>query len=150
MGWAGLRSGRSHLSFSPQGGTQERGLAASRPRGSPHLACSPGRGRQRCLGPRGEQRSRACFCTGCVHISPRGTPGPPRWSSGREPASPCRRHKRHRFDPRVRKIPWRRAWHPTPVFLPGESHGQRSLAGCGPCGHTELDTTEAAKHSTAQ
>ena len=33
------------------------------------------------------------------------------------------------FDPWVREIPWRRAWQPTPVFLPGESHGQRSLAG---------------------
>ena len=33
------------------------------------------------------------------------------------------------FDPRVGKIPWWRAWQPTPVFLPGESHGQRSLAG---------------------
>ena len=40
---------------------------------------------------------------------------------------PC---KRHRFDPWVGKIPWRRAWQPTPVFLPGESHGQRNLAGC--------------------
>ena len=39
---------------------------------------------------------------------------------------------RHRFDPWVGKIPWRRAWQPTPVFLPGESHGQRSLAGCSP------------------
>ena len=35
--------------------------------------------------------------------------------------------RRCRFDPWVRKIPWRRAWHPTPVFLHGESHGQRSL-----------------------
>jgi len=34
----------------------------------------------------------------------------------------------------IRKIPWRRAWQPTPVFLPGESHGQRSLAGCSPWG----------------
>ena len=34
-----------------------------------------------------------------------------------------------RFDPWVRKIPWKRKWQPTPVFLPGESHGQRSLAG---------------------
>ena len=34
--------------------------------------------------------------------------------------------------PRVRKIPWRRAWQPTPVFLPKESHGQRILAGCSP------------------
>ena len=37
-----------------------------------------------------------------------------------------------RFNPRVRKIPWRREWQPTPVFLPGESHGQRNLAGYSP------------------
>ena len=37
---------------------------------------------------------------------------------------------RHRFDARIGKIPWRRKWQPTPVFLPGEFHGQRSLAGC--------------------
>ena len=36
----------------------------------------------------------------------------------------------------------RRQWHPTPVLLPGKSHGQRSLVGCSPCGRTELDTTE--------
>ena len=36
---------------------------------------------------------------------------------------------RHKFDPWVRRIPWRRKWKPTPVVLPGESHGQRSLAG---------------------
>ena len=46
------------------------------------------------------------------------------------------------FDPWVRKILWRRAWQPTPVFLPGESHGQRSLAGYSPWGRSELDTTE--------
>ena len=40
--------------------------------------------------------------------------------------------KRHGFDPWVRKIPWRREWQPTPVFLPGESHGQRSLVGYSP------------------
>ena len=40
------------------------------------------------------------------------------------------------------KIPWRRKWQPTPVFLPGEFHGQRSLAGYSPWGHKELDTTE--------
>ena len=40
--------------------------------------------------------------------------------------------KRHGFDPWVGKIPWRRAWQPTPVVLPGESHGQRSLAGYNP------------------
>ena len=46
------------------------------------------------------------------------------------------------FDPWVRKIPWTRRWQPTPVFLPGESHGQRSLAGYHPKGRKELDTTE--------
>ena len=50
--------------------------------------------------------------------------------------------KRHRSDPWVRKILWRRAWQPIPEFLPGESHGQRSLVGYSPCGHKELDTTE--------
>ena len=39
--------------------------------------------------------------------------------------------------------PWRRAWRPTPVFLPGKSHGQRSLVGYSPWGHKESDTTEA-------
>ena len=42
------------------------------------------------------------------------------------------RHKRLGFDPWVGKIPWRRKWKPTPVVLPGESHGQRSLVGYGP------------------
>ena len=46
------------------------------------------------------------------------------------------------FDPWVRKIPWRREWQPTPVFLHGESQEQRSLVGCRLWGHTELDTTE--------
>ena len=41
----------------------------------------------------------------------------------------CRRLKKHGFDPWVWKIPWRRAWLLTPVFLPGEFHGQRSLVG---------------------
>ena len=46
------------------------------------------------------------------------------------------------FDPSVRKIPWRQKWQPTPVFLPGESHGQRSLAGYSPWGCKESDMTE--------
>ena len=45
---------------------------------------------------------------------------------------PARRRKRCRFDPWVGKIPWRRAWQSTPVFLPEESQGRRSLAGCSP------------------
>ena len=56
--------------------------------------------------------------------------GFPRGTSGKEPANQCRRRKKYRFDPWVRKIPWRRAWQPTPVFLPGESYGQKSMAGC--------------------
>ena len=49
---------------------------------------------------------------------------------------------KHGFSPWVRKIPWRRAWQPTPVFLPGESHGQRSLAGYSSSGCKEWDTME--------
>ena len=50
-------------------------------------------------------------------------------ASGKEPPSQCKIGKRHRFNPWVRKIPWRRKWQPTPVFLPTESQGQRSLVG---------------------
>ena len=53
----------------------------------------------------------------------------PGGTSSKESACQCRRGKRSAFDPWVGKIPWRRAWQPTPVFLPGESLGQRSLAG---------------------
>jgi len=50
--------------------------------------------------------------------------------------------KRCRFDSWLGKIPWKRAWQPTPVFLPEESHGQRSLVGYSPRGHKESDMTE--------
>jgi len=69
--------------------------------------------------------------------------GFPGIASGKEPACQGRRHKRHRFDHWVGKIPWRRARQPTPVFLLGESHGQRSLAGYIPWGLKEGDMTEA-------
>ena len=46
------------------------------------------------------------------------------------------------FDPWVRKIPWRRKWQSTPVFLPGKSHGQKSLVGYSPWGRKESDITE--------
>ena len=58
-----------------------------------------------------------------LDISLGGFPGD---SRGKESACQCRRH---RFDPWVRKIPWRRKWQPTPVFLSGKSHAQRSLVG---------------------
>ena len=51
------------------------------------------------------------------------------------------------FDPWVEKIPWRRAWKSTPVFLPGESQGQRSLAGYRPEGHKESDMTKVTWHT---
>ena len=50
--------------------------------------------------------------------------------------------KRPRFDPWVGKIPWGREWLPTPVFLPGEFHGQRSLVGYSSWDHKELNMTE--------
>ena len=49
-------------------------------------------------------------------------------TSGKEPTCQCRRRERRKFDCCIRKMPWRRKWQPTPVFLPGKSRGQRSLA----------------------
>ena len=68
--------------------------------------------------------------------------GLPRWLSGKESACHCRRLRRQGFNPWVRKIPWRSKWHPTPVFLPGESHGQRNLVGHSPWDRRELDMAE--------
>ena len=64
------------------------------------------------------------------------------WFSGKESACQFRRCGIQEFDPRVSKIPWRRKWQPTSVFLPGKSHRQRSLAGYSPWGHKELDMTK--------
>ena len=63
--------------------------------------------------------------------------GLPGWLSGKESPS---QHRRRGFNPWVRKIPQRRKWQPNPVFLPGGSYGQRSLAGYSPWGHKELHT----------
>ena len=57
------------------------------------------------------------------------TVGLPRWHKGDGFTCQCRRHRRCRLHPWVGKIPWRRKWQPTPVFLLGKFHGQRSLAG---------------------
>ena len=67
--------------------------------------------------------------------------------SGKEPAYQCKRHKRCRFDPWVRKIPWRRVWQPTLIFLPGESHEQGNLVGYSPQGGKELEMTEAPEYA---
>ena len=64
-------------------------------------------------------------------------------ASGKESTCQCRRHKKHGFDPRVGKIPWKRAWQPTIVFLSGESHGQKRLVQL----HRELHMTEVTWHT---
>ena len=73
--------------------------------------------------------------------------GFPGGTSGKEPTCQCQTHKRCELDPWVKKIPWRRVWQPRSVSLPGESHGQRSLAGYSPWGRKESDTTEATQHT---
>ena len=62
-----------------------------------------------------------------IILKERHIQGFPGGTSGKEPACQCRRHKRRGFDPWVGKISQRRGWKPTPVFLPGKSHGWRSL-----------------------
>ena len=66
----------------------------------------------------------------------------PRSFSGKEPARQCRRCWSHGFNPWVGKIHWRGKWQPTPVFLPGSKHGQRSPVGYSPWGCKKSDTTE--------
>ena len=61
------------------------------------------------------------------------------WCSGKESTCQCRTRG---YNPWVRKIPWRRTWQPTPVFLPEKSHGQRSLETYSPWSCKESDTTE--------
>ena len=59
----------------------------------------------------------------------------------------CLHYGRPRFNPWVGKIPWRRAWQPIPVFLPGKSHGQRNLVNYSSWGCKELNTTEQLTHT---
>ena len=77
-----------------------------------------------------------------IYMYPSETVGFRGGASGKDTTCQYRRHKRCGFDPWVRKIPWMREWLPTPVFLPGESHGHRSLVDYSPQGHKESDTTE--------
>ena len=91
-----------------------------------------------------EQANRMLRNWHCVSSS-LGFPGDTR---SKEPTCQFGRHKGWGFNPWIRKIRWRRAWQPTPVFLPGESHGQRSLVGYSPQGHKESDTTEGLSMHT--
>ena len=72
--------------------------------------------------------------------------GLPRWLSGKDSACQCRRSRRHGFDPWVGKISWSRKWQSTPVFLPGKSHGQKSLASYSPRGHRRVRHDLANKY----
>ena len=75
-----------------------------------------------------------CTTPSCNHYwCMRGFPG---GTSGKEPTCQCRKHETW-VRSWVRKSPWRRKWQPTPVFLPGESHGLRSLAGYSSWGHRD-------------
>ena len=74
--------------------------------------------------------------------------GFPRWCSGKEFACQCRNCKRCRFDSWARKSSWSRKWQPTPLFLPGKFHGQRSLVGYGPRGCKDSDMTERLSTQT--
>ena len=72
--------------------------------------------------------------------------GFPTWLSAKESTCQCRRQRRFVFNLWVRKIPWKRKWQLTPVFLPGKFHGQRSLAGYSPWDRKESDTTDRLTH----
>ena len=87
-------------------------------------------------------REGIAFCLSVVWLKVHKDKGFPGGPSGKEPTCHCRRHKRCRSLPLVGKIPWRRAWQLTPVFLPGESYGQRSLTGYSPWVLKESDMTE--------
>ena len=69
----------------------------------------------------------------------RHSPVLPKWYNSKESTCQCRRRS---FNPWVGKIPWRRKWKPTPVFLTGKSHGGKNLLGYSPWGRKELDMTE--------
>ena len=71
----------------------------------------------------------------------------PGGSSDKELTCQCRRQKRFGFNPWIGRISWRRAWQPTLVFLPGESHRQSSLVGYSPWDHKESDMTELTQHA---
>ena len=77
-----------------------------------------------------EEEFEELYLSLCVYLT--CSYGLPRWFSGKESTCQCRRP---RFNLWTRMIPWRRAWLPAPLFLPGESYGQRNLAGCSSWNH---------------
>ena len=100
-----------------------------------------------------------CLLPSCQDISCQSLPllvGPEQplphsnfwWLSGKE--SPCQQCRRRGFDSWVRKISWRRKCEPTPVFLPGKSYGQRSLAGFREDGYSSWDSKRAGHDSVTK
>ena len=84
-------------------------------------------------------KSALFFSSYCLFFNtPSPTLGFPGGSAVNNPPANARRHG---FNFWVGKIPWRRKWQPAPVFLPGNSNGQRNLAGYSPGGHEESDRT---------
>ena len=83
---------------------------------------------------------------GCTFGGPAQPTEFPRWLSGKESSCQCKRHRRHRFDPWVKKIPWERNGQPTPVFLPGKSPGRLQSTGCKESDTTECTCTHTHTH----
>ena len=130
----------------------------------PHADYGTGTPLQQCLGPVRGERGATTFTgpslvpgtgaeEGLSHLIPTIALGNghhhlpfklPRWHGGKESTCQCRRHKRHGFDPWVRKIPLSRKWQSTPVFLPGKSHAQKSLVSPSPWDCRESDMPEHA------
>ena len=77
-----------------------------------------------------------------------GSSGNKQTNKQTKPTYQCSNPKKLRFILWVGRIPWRRAWQPTPVFLPRESHGQRGLVGYSPWSRTESDTTQVTQHTS--
>ena len=97
---------------------------------------------QKGWGPQLKELSLLCYLCICLFTHLFVYLSFPGGANGKESICQSRRYKRCRFDPCVGKIPWRRKWQPTPVLLPGKSHGQRSMVGYHPWGRRKSDTTE--------
>ena len=125
------------MGYTPNGGDASPGLLC--PRGI--WLFSPLKTKQNKLIGRTDLRKQETKKTYSIYSQDLGFPG---GASGKEPTCQSRWRQRREFNPWGGKIPWRRAWQPTLVFMPRESHGQRSLAGCSPQGCKESDSTEVS------
>ena len=135
---------------------KESACNAGDPDSIPGLGRSPGKGNSYPLQYSGLENSMDYSCKesdtterlwkkNC--ITKMGFPG---GASVKEPTCQCKRCKWYRFNLWVGQIPWRREWLPTPVFLPGESHGQRSLMGYSPWSCTELTRPKGLSRRAGQ